>query len=72
MHPPPASIPSPELSYPAPCCLSMSTLLIGAGDHLRAEAFPPEENLNKAYMLNKRKTRSLPYRMIARVCLVFK
>jgi hypothetical protein len=44
MHPPPASIRSPELSSPAQVCLPMSTPLIGAGDHIRAGTFLPEHS----------------------------
>ena len=57
MHPPPASIRSPELGYPAQDCLPMSALLIGGGVFLRAEAFPQEENIQKDNHLRPRRLR---------------
>ncbi len=50
-QPPPASICSPELSYPAQASSSVNTRLVGAGDHLRAAVFPPEDNIPKDYYL---------------------
>ena len=45
--PPPASIRSSELSYPAQVCPPVSTRLIGADIFLRAGASSPEENTQK-------------------------
>ena len=48
---PPASIRSPELSYPAQICLPMSTPLIGADNHLRADTPLPEVKIPKDHHL---------------------
>ena len=54
---PPASIRSPELSYPAQICLPMSTWLIGAGSFLRLGGSLPEEIAQKNHHLRPQRLR---------------
>lgn len=56
-QPPPASIPSPELSSRAQVCPPMSAPLIGAGSFLRLRGPLPEENIQKDHHLRPQQLR---------------